>query len=129
MNQYKEDANEVVKLIRAFLKPTIIVIILGFILQGAGIISMNIRRETVQHSQQYVETKISHMNKLMIDYYTLETEIKDLKNNDGDSEIISGKVAQQKNILNQVKHNASLIPDNQIPENVLNFILSYERIK
>ncbi len=43
--------------------PLIIVIaILVFIAQSLGIISLNIKREVIQHSQQYVETKVNLLN-------------------------------------------------------------------
>lgn len=105
----------------------IVVAILVFLAQALGIISINIQREVVQHSQQYVETKVNLLNKLHTDWFQLNAEIAELKASDEDnSEIIAAKVAQQKNIVNRIQTEADMIPDSQIPARIRSFLSTHQ---
>lgn len=87
---------------------------LGWLVQSTGIVGMNIQREVVQHSQQYVETKVNLLNKLTRDWYQLESEIAEF----GPGDVGRAKQAQQRNTLNSIETEAGMIPSSQIPRNV-----------
>jgi hypothetical protein len=81
--------------------------VLLFIAQSLGIISLDIRREVTQHSQQYVETKVNLLNKLHNDWLSLDAEIAELSVGDDNNEIIAAKLAQQKNTVNRIRTEAT----------------------
>lgn len=108
--------------------PTIIVIaMLAFLAQSLGIISLDIRREVVQHSQQYVETKVNLLNKLHNDWLQLDAEIAELRVGAGNEDIVAAKQAQQKNTANRIRTEADMIPDSQVPASVQSFIAAHPR--
>lgn len=108
--------------------PTILVFaVLAFLAQSLGIISLDIQREVIQHSQQYVETKVNLLNKLHNDWLQLDAEIAELRAEDGNEEIITAKQAQQKNTANRIRTEAGMIPDSQVPAAVQSFIATHPR--
>lgn len=108
--------------------PTILVIaVLLFLAQSMGIISMNIQRETTQHSQQYVETKVNLLNKLLSDWSQLDAEIAELKTGEGNEDITTAKQAQQKNIVSRIRTEAGMIPSSQVPSDVKTFMSEHPR--
>lgn len=130
-NEVKKVGKEVPFTLWTLLKwgiPTIIVVaILLFLAQSMGIISMNIQRETTQHSQQYVETKVNLLNKLLSDWSQLDTEIVELKAGEGNEDIITAKKAQQKNVVKRIHTEAGMIPSSQIPSDVKTFMAEHPR--
>jgi len=104
----------------------IVVAVLGFFAQMLGIISINIEREKVQHSQPYVETKATLLLKLHSDWNQLESEITQLRvdDPDGNNEIIVAKKSQQKSIVKRMQEEATRIPDGKIPADVKEFLSS-----
>ena len=131
--EYRKGVNEVARetafTFRTILKwglPILLVlIVIGFGLQALGIISIDIQREIRQHSQPYVETKISLLHKLHNDWLQLDTEIAELGVGDGNEEIISAKTAQQKNIVKRAHSEAELIPSSQVQESIKAFLSSH----
>ena len=132
-NDYREEMREIRReatwTIWQWLPTVIIVLVLlaviGWMLQSAGIISMNIKRETVQHSQQYTETKGSLLQKLYTDYLQLDAEIAELGQADGSQAIITAKKSQQKAIVIRMRSEADLIPQSQVPSNVSAFLAKH----
>ncbi|RLB87180.1 MAG: hypothetical protein DRH10_09540 [Deltaproteobacteria bacterium] len=125
-NELKRVSREAPYTAWTFLKWGLLVLlvftILAFIAQALGIISINIQREVVQHSQQYVETKVNLLNKLHTDYLQLDAEIAELRAGEGNEEIIEAKRAQQKNIVTRMKTEAEMIPNSQVPASVKLFL-------
>ena len=105
----------------------IVLVILFFILQSLGIISLGIQREVIQHSQQYVETKVNLLNKLHNDYLQLDAEIAELRTGEDNEGIIAAKKAQQKNTINRMKTEADMIPSSQVPTSVKSFLSTHGR--
>ena len=130
MNQYRNDLNAAGKEVGFTLRkllmwgiPIIIVLtLLGWLAQSLGIVSMNIEREKVQHSQQYSETKVSLLNKLYNDILTLDAEIAELRTTEGNEEIISAKQAQQRAGINRLRSEADLIPSSQVPDYIRSYL-------
>lgn len=108
--------------LKLFLPILAVLVIVGFILQATGIISIGIEREIRQHSQPYVETKVSLLHKLHTDWLQLESEIAEFKAADGSNEIISAKKSQQKEIIIRMHEEAELIPTNEVPRSVKEFL-------
>lgn len=104
--------------------PTILVVaLLGFLAQSLGIVSLNIQREVVQHSQQYVETKVNLLNKLHNDWLQLSAEIAELRTGgEGNAEIVAAKRAQQRNTETRIRTEADMIPSSQVPSTVRTFL-------
>jgi len=133
LNDYRKDVKEVGKEIpftlwtffKWILGVMVVLAVLGFIAQSLGIISLNIEREKVQHSQQYTETKVTLLEKLHSDWFQLNSEITELKSGEGNEEIIDAKKAQQKSIVKRIKTEASRIPNSQIPDEIKTFILTH----
>lgn len=105
------------------------IIIIGallFFAQSLGIISMNIEREVTQHSRQYVETKVTLLEKLHSDWLQLNTEIAELERGEENNEIVSAKRAQQKSIVARLQTEARLIPNSQVPDSVQSFLTTHK---
>ena len=130
MSEYRKEVNGVEKevpfiiwkIVKWGIPLLVVVLLLGFGLQSTGIVSMNINREIVQHSQQYVETKINLLNKLHADWYELDTDITELRVGGGNEELIAAKKAQQKNSTKRILTEAGMIPSFQLPENIKIFV-------
>ena len=133
MSQYRDDMRNVDKevgfTLGKLLKwgiPTILVIsLLGWLAQSLGIVSMNIEREKIQHSQQYTETKVALLNKLYSDYEQLGAEMAELRSVAGNDEIIAAKQAQQRATLKRLRNEADLIPSSQVPDHIQSFLSSH----
>ena len=91
-------------------------------LEASNVVTYNIKREAIQHSQQYTETKVSLLNKLYNDWLQLDSEIAELKNVAGNAEILSAKFAQQKETAIRIKTEAELIPASEVPPEILRFV-------
>lgn len=111
------DKSEIRRLIKWGVVALVILLVVGlgvfWLLEAAGIITMNIRREVVQHSQQYVETKVNLLNKLYNDWTQLEAEKIGLS-----PEIATAKEAQQRSIVVRLKTESEMIPASQVPEDI-----------
>ena len=99
----------------------VVLLLLSWGLMAANIISLDIKREATQHSQPYVETKISLLHKLHTDWLQLDTEIAEIDIVD----IKKAKTAQQINIVNRIKSEAELIPYSQVPDSIKVFIAKH----
>ncbi len=75
-------------------------------LQAAQIVSFGIQREAIQHSQPYVETKISLLHKLHNDWLQLDAEIAEFKAIPNSQAIINAKQSQQKSIVIRLREEA-----------------------
>lgn len=120
--EFKEDLREgrwgVMQFILKFVLPILLVLmVIGWGLQSAGIISMNIERETVQHSRQYTESKQAKMQNLYTQYANLQTEVIDF-DAEGKTEQANARRSQQKAILAQMRREVTNIPKSQIPEEI-----------
>ncbi|KKQ56843.1 MAG: hypothetical protein US74_C0010G0004 [Parcubacteria group bacterium GW2011_GWA2_38_13] len=139
MSEYRDEVRRVSKEVPFTLwmllkwgVPTILIIAsLMFLANSLGIISLNIQREVIQNSQQYVESKVSLINKLHGDWLQLDAEIAEMQaaeaGADGNAEIISAKHAQQKSIVNRLRTEVGMIPSSQVPEAVQAFLSSHTR--
>lgn len=90
-------------------------------LTASGIVTLNTQRKVIQHSQQYVETKVNLLNKLYNDWLQLDSEIKEMHATGGDPGVIAAKEAQQAETLRRMKTEASMIP-NMAPTEIRQFI-------
>lgn len=111
--------------IRRFL-PTVVVIVvilvvLGFGLQSAGIINIAIKRETIKHSHQYVEGKSGFVTQLINEYYELGTGIAEAEDI-GKEAVVRAKKAQRKAVLQNIHRQGKLIRSYQRPEDIQNFL-------
>jgi len=100
------------------------IVVLGWGLMASNIVTWSIQREAVQHSQPYVETKVSLLHKLHNDWLQLDAEIAELRSTEDSRPIIKAKQAQQKNIVIRMAEEAELIPASQIPASIGNFLRS-----
>lgn len=96
-----------------------VLLVLGWGLQAAGIVSMNIRREVVQQSQQYSETKVSLLHKYHNDWLQLEAEIAQFGDN---PQLVQAKRAQQANLVMTMREEAARIPKSEVPEAIGTFL-------
>ncbi len=130
MSEYRDEVKKINKEVPftlwTVLKWVILILVVCVILYwvglSTGIISRDIKREVIQHSQQYTETKGNLLNKLHDDWLQLDTEIVELKTYEGNDEIIAAKKAQQKNLVKRIRREAGMIPESQVPENVRTFL-------
>jgi len=99
----------------------VLLILLGFGMQALGIISIGIQREVVQHSQPYVETKISLLHSLYNDWLQLDSEVAE----SGNETVIRAKTAQQKAILMQMREESELIPSSEVPQSIKVFLATH----
>lgn len=97
-------------------------VLLGWGLMATNIISFGIQREAIQHSQPYVETKISLLHKLHSDWLQLGAEIAELKTIPESQDIIRAKQSQQKGIIVRMSEEAELLPDSQVPQSIVLFL-------
>lgn len=102
-----------------------IVTLLGMALTGTGIFFRDIEREVVQHSRQYTETKTGILQSLHSDWLALESEIKALSGDPGNQSIVDAKRSQQKAIVRQMRSEADLIPESEVPRSVVDFLGSH----
>ena len=100
-------------------------VVIGWGLMAANIVSFGIQREATQQSQPYTETKVSLLHKLHNDYLQLTTEIAELKSDSSNQEIIQGKEAQKKNIVKRMKSEAQLISQSEVPDSIKVFLRSH----
>ena len=111
--------------IRKFLLPIllifVVIVVLGFILQAAGIINIAIKRETIKHSHQYIEGKSGFVTQLMNEYYSLGTGIAEAEAAE-QYEIVKAKQAQRKAVLQNIHRQSKLIPSYQRPEDIQKFL-------
>lgn len=132
MNDYRREVREIGKEVpftlwtffKWALGIIVVVAVLGFFAQMLGIISINIEREKVQHSQPYVETKATLLLKLHSDWTQLEAEVVQLRADDsgGNFEIIVAKKAQQKSIIKRMQEEVTRIPEGKIPSSIKEFL-------
>ena len=87
-------------------------------LTATGIITLGIQREVVQHSQQYVETKLNLLWSLYNSWTRLDAEIAEAT----DSGVVEAKKAQQVATFSQMKQEASMIPEDTVPQEIREFI-------
>lgn len=135
MSPYREDVKTVDKevgftlwkLFKWGIPIIIVLLLLGWLVQSSGIISMDIEREKIQHSQQYSETKVVLLNKLHSDYLTLDAEIAELRTVDGNEDIIVAKKAQQKAGIRRLRNEADLISSSQVPDHIKAFLAGHPR--
>lgn len=105
----------------------IVIAILYFAVLPMGILKRDIQRETTQHSQQYVETKVNLLNKLHNDWLQLDAEIIELSEVEENVDLIVAKQAQQKNTLERLRTEADMIPESQVPTAVKLFLSTHSR--
>ena len=113
------------KALPIFLVVLVVAVFIGWGLKSAGIIGMNIEREVIQHSQQYVETKVNLLNKLHGDWLKLNADIAQAKTIEGAEVVILAKRAQRNNTLERIKTEASMIPSSQVPPAVQSFLSTH----
>lgn len=91
-------------------------------LKAGGIIGKNIEREVTQHTQQYTEAKASLLQGLYNDWLGLDTEITELSRNPQNESVVAAKRAQQKALVEQMRSEADLIPESEVPRSVARFL-------
>jgi hypothetical protein len=82
---------------------------------------LDIERENIQHSRQYVETKVSLLQNLRAAYLRLNVEIAESQSR-GQDEIVQAQQAQQAAIVSQMHNEASMIPASEVPAEVAAFL-------
>lgn len=107
--------------VAVFVSVLVVGVLVFWGLTATDIITLGIQREIVQHSQQYVETKINLLNKLYNDHEQLEAEISTLSGNG----VIEAKKAQQKAVVVRIKTEATMIPENTVPPEIREFISTH----
>jgi len=129
MSDYRDAANEVRReawwTLRKFIALVVVllcvVVVLGWGLKRAGIIGMNIDRNVVQQSQQYVESKQAKLQTLYSEYMDLEvrrTEASLAKA----TELEAALKAQKGALLAQMRREVTNIPSSEVPEEVANLL-------
>jgi hypothetical protein len=89
----------------------VFVVLLGWALGGAKIISMGIEREAVTNSRPYVETTRSKLLGLNSDVLRLDVEIAE----SDDEEVKAAKQSQRLAIIAMMREEASRIPSSEVP--------------
>jgi uncharacterized membrane protein len=104
-----------------FLLVIVILTIIGWGLQSAGIIGKNIEREVVQHSRQFIESKQAKLQNLYTQYLDLQTKAIEAETV-GATEVVKAVQAQQKAIIAQMRREATNIPTSEVPAEVQRLI-------
>ncbi|QQR82150.1 hypothetical protein IPJ70_02595 [Candidatus Campbellbacteria bacterium] len=107
-----------------FLAATVVAV-LGAYLSIWNLPLMNIQREVVQHSQQYIEAKVSLLQELHNEWLKLESECIALSASIDDSmsvKIMAAKRAQQKALVDKMRSEADLIPESEVPRSITVFL-------
>jgi len=106
-------------------------VVLAFIaalLVGGGIwlltrpAQLNIEREAIQHSNAYIQSKVSRMTDLKAEYLRLDSKANEFSGNES---VVASLRAQQKAILDQMWEAYNLIPNdarNSVPQNIREFL-------
>lgn len=85
---------------------------------------MAVRREAVQQSPEYIETKVGLLNDLHRNWKELDGEIAELSANPTDEnvKIVRAKKSQQKTIVTQMQDEVKKIPSAKVPQAVKDFL-------
>lgn len=94
-----------------------VMVVLGWALQAAGIIDMNIQREVTQQSQQYTESQQARLQNLYTEYTSLQTAAATARANNQD-EVLQAVEAQQMALIAQMRRITTNIPSSEVPEEV-----------
>ena len=94
-----------------------VMVVLGWALQAAGIIDMNIQREVTQQSQQYTESQQARLQNLYTEYASLQTAAATARANNQD-EVLQAVEAQQMALIAQMRRITTNIPSSEVPEEV-----------
>jgi len=82
-----------------------------------------LKREAVVNSHQYIESSRSKLSKIASEYRAAEVEIEKFKVADKDySKIIDGLIAQKGVLKEEMKLEASKLPENEIPNQVITIL-------
>ena len=82
-----------------------------------------LKREAVVNSHQYIESSRSKLSKIASEYRDAEVEIEKFKVADKDySKIIDGLIAQKGVLKEEMKLEASKLPENEIPNQVITIL-------
>jgi len=127
--EYRNEASVVAKeatwtvwrFLPLFILVIIILTVIGWGLKSAGIIGMDIEREVVQHSRQFVESKQAKLQSLYTQYVNLQTKVAEA-NAAGATKVAQATEAQQMALLAQMKREAINIPSHKIPTEVQQLI-------
>lgn len=125
MNEYRQDVNEAVgdaswtlrRILPLLLGVLLVMVLIGWVLQSTGIISMNIDREVTQHSRQYTESKQAMLQTLYTEYANLQTKAAEAEAS-GQANVAEAVKAQQMAILSQMRREATNIPQSELPVEV-----------
>jgi len=94
------------------------ILIIGvWILKGSDIIKMDIERETIQHSRQYIEPRVAKMQNLYTEYTKLQTRSAEAEER-GAMKVAKTIRAQQIAQIDQMRLEAGNIPAHEIPEKI-----------
>jgi uncharacterized membrane protein len=129
MSEYRDEMRRVSKdvswtiwrFLPIFLLVIVILTIIGWGLQSAGIIGKNIEREVVQHSRQFIESKQAKLQNLYTQYLDLQTKAIEAETV-GATEVVKAVQAQQKAIIAQMRREATNIPTSEVPAEVQRLI-------
>lgn len=128
-SEYRSEASTVAKetswtiwrFLPVFLLVVIILTIGGWALKSAGIIGMDIEREVVQHSRQFVDSKQAKLQNLYTKYTNLQTKAIEASMA-GATKAMEAMESQQMAILSQMKREAMNIPSHKVPLEVQRLI-------
>ncbi len=128
-NEYRNSVNEAIregswtvgKLLPWGILGLIILVVIGWGLHSSEIIDKNIDREVTQHSRQYTESKQASLQNLYSQYTTLQAEVVEAEANSL-TDVAAAKQAQQKALVLQMKREATNIPKDAVPSEILPLI-------
>ena len=104
----------------------LIVVAIGWGLKRAGIIGMNIDREVVQQSQQYVESKQAKLQNTYSEYMDLETRRAEASLA-GATDVEAALKAQKGALIAQMRREVTNIPDSEVPKEVATLLAETPR--
>lgn len=103
----------------------VVVLCVAFAAIAFGVLNVPLRaleREGIQQSPGYVQSKQTTLVDLKAEYQRLETEAAKYAGND---KVVSEIRAQQNQVLNQMRQEAALIPESEIPGDVRRFLAEH----
>ena len=89
---------------------------------------LDLRREGNQRSQQYVQTTQDRLYQLKRKYDDLSGDIIRLGDDKSNTQVVSGMLARQESLLDEMQQQAESIPLSEDPRSIKSFLVKQRRL-
>ena len=89
---------------------------------------LDLRREGNQRSQQYVQTTQDRLYQLKRKYDDLGVDIARFSDDQSNTQVVSGMVARQKSLVDEMQQEAESIPLSEVPQSIKSFLVNQGRL-